>query len=164
MSRYIEVFKPDGKKVAEKDLAIKKALSGQTIIDQELILKRTDTGHRWYGSCLCEKEGGQCVYPESRQDCIYPPGYWYWAYVPGDVTDSTSVTVTVTEQPPSTYPLTLVANPERSGMAEGAGDYEEGAQVNISAEANSGWQFVNWTDSDDAVVSTEASFTYTMPA
>jgi uncharacterized repeat protein (TIGR02543 family) len=35
--------------------------------------------------------------------------------------------------------------------------------VNITAEANPGWEFINWTD-DDGLVSEAANFVYTMPA
>jgi uncharacterized protein (TIGR02145 family) len=65
--------------------------------------------------------------------------------------------------PPTTYNLNLEVNPADVGAVTGAGQYEAGEQVSITAEANSGWEFVNWTD-DDGIVSEAADFTYTMPA
>jgi uncharacterized repeat protein (TIGR02543 family) len=61
------------------------------------------------------------------------------------------------------YLLTLVAQPENGGVVSGAEQYEAGAQVNITATANIGWQFVNWTDTD-GIVSQAPNFLYTMPA
>ncbi|MBE0640364.1 MAG: hypothetical protein IH598_17770 [Bacteroidales bacterium] len=65
--------------------------------------------------------------------------------------------------PPTTYQLTLEAEPSDAGTVSGEGQYEAGEVVNISATANPGWEFVNWTD-DDGIVSELANFTYTMPA
>jgi len=67
------------------------------------------------------------------------------------------------DAPPSTYNLDLEVNPVGAGTVSGVGQYPAGEDVNISATANPGWEFVNWTD-DDGIVSTVASFTYTMPA
>lgn len=65
--------------------------------------------------------------------------------------------------PPPTYNLNLEVSPEGAGTVSGAGQYQAGEQVNITAEANPGWEFENWTD-DDGIVSEAANFIYTMPA
>jgi uncharacterized protein (TIGR02145 family)/uncharacterized repeat protein (TIGR02543 family) len=65
---------------------------------------------------------------------------------------------------PTTYNLNLEVNPSGAGVVNGAGQYEAGEQVNIAAEANLGWDFVNWTDEDGTEVSALPSFSYTMPA
>jgi len=65
--------------------------------------------------------------------------------------------------PPPTYNLNLDVQPTGAGTVNGAGQYEAGQQVNITTEANAGWEFVNWTN-DDGVVSEAANFTYTMLA
>ncbi len=65
--------------------------------------------------------------------------------------------------PPTTYNLILEVNPTGAGIVTGEGQFEAGEQINLNAEANPGWEFVNWTD-DDGIVSEEAGFTYTMPA
>jgi uncharacterized protein (TIGR02145 family) len=65
--------------------------------------------------------------------------------------------------PPTTYNLNLEVNPTDAGTVSGEGQYEAGEQVNLDAEANPGWEFVNWTD-DDGIVSEAANFTYIMPA
>ena len=74
-----------------------------------------------------------------------------------------TVTANIELIPPATYTLTLVANPAEGGILSGGGEYQEGQGVAVSAEANTGWEFVSWTR-DGTEVSTDASFTYTMPA
>jgi len=71
--------------------------------------------------------------------------------------------ITLTAHFIEAFQLDLEAAPSNAGIVSGAGQYEAGEDVNISATANPGWEFVNWTD-DDGIVSTVASFTYTMPA
>jgi uncharacterized protein (TIGR02145 family)/uncharacterized repeat protein (TIGR02543 family) len=61
------------------------------------------------------------------------------------------------------YTLTLSANPTEGGSVSGGGVYNFGNAVQLGAVANTGWQFVNWTD-DDGIVSQAANFTYAMPA
>ncbi len=65
---------------------------------------------------------------------------------------------------PETYALILAVEPEGTGTVSGAGEYVEGATVPVSATPAEGYQFVNWTDTDGATISTQASFTFTMPA
>lgn len=67
---------------------------------------------------------------------------------------------------PVTYALTLAAAPPDGGVVTdntNAGPYAEGAKINVTATANEGYNFVNWTV-DGTVVSDQATFEYTMPA
>jgi uncharacterized protein (TIGR02145 family)/uncharacterized repeat protein (TIGR02543 family) len=75
---------------------------------------------------------------------------------------SNGISVRCIKTPP-TYNLNLDVNPAGAGTVTGAGQYEAGQQVNITAAANLGWAFDNWTD-DDGIVSEAPNFTYTMPA
>lgn len=61
------------------------------------------------------------------------------------------------------YYLTVHVNPENAGIATGAGQYAEGHQVTVTAMPSDGFEFVNWTH-EDAEISSDPSFTYTMPA
>lgn len=63
-----------------------------------------------------------------------------------------------------TYPLTLVASPEEGGTVSGEGDYEAGETVTITATPAEGYRLHQWTNANDEVISTEASFEFTMPA
>jgi len=71
------------------------------------------------------------------------------------------VTLEVTEV---TYMLTLLAYPSDYGTVEGGGAYEARTEVTIIATANAGYKFVDWTDADGNVVSTDSTFTHIMPA
>lgn len=59
------------------------------------------------------------------------------------------------------FNVTAVANPEEAGTVTGAGTFEEGSSITLSAIANEGFEFVNWTK-DDVEVSTNADFTLTV--
>jgi len=70
--------------------------------------------------------------------------------------------------PDAVYDLIMAADPEVGGTATdltGESPYTEGAEVSIKAEANEGYEFVNWTAPaggfDDA---SAAETTFTMPA
>ena len=62
------------------------------------------------------------------------------------------------------YTLSLAVCPEGAGTVTGQGEYTEGEEVPLTATANEGWEFVNWTDGDGAEISNRADFTYTIPA
>ena len=62
------------------------------------------------------------------------------------------------------YTVTVAVNDEAMGTATGGGtEFLAGDIATLSATANDGYQFVNWTK-DGVEVSTEASFDYTVPA
>ncbi|MDD3700923.1 MAG: choice-of-anchor J domain-containing protein [Bacteroidales bacterium] len=62
------------------------------------------------------------------------------------------------------YTLTLVADPVAGGTVNGGGSYNFGDAVTIVATPTAGWDFVNWTDDNNAVVSADASYSFTMPS
>jgi hypothetical protein len=62
------------------------------------------------------------------------------------------------------YNLQLEINPAGAGSVTGAGNYPEDHMVNITATPNIYHEFVNWTDQNQNVVSTEPNFQYQMPA
>ncbi|TVQ13198.1 MAG: T9SS C-terminal target domain-containing protein [Bacteroidetes bacterium] len=62
------------------------------------------------------------------------------------------------------FNLSLQANPANGGTVAGGGQYEAGQQVSVSATANSGFTFQNWTNSTGSVISTAPAFSFTMPA
>ncbi len=66
---------------------------------------------------------------------------------------------------PATHNLTLNVSPEETGEVSGAGVYEEDEVVTVTATANEGYVFVNWTgDTDYIADANESSTTVTMPA
>lgn len=80
------------------------------------------------------------------------------------VKEGTAVTLVLAE-PPITYNLDLDVDPSGAGMVTGAGEYEAGAQVNISAVADSDWAFVKWTGNIDHISHPDSAIAIvTMPA
>ena len=60
---------------------------------------------------------------------------------------------------PTTYAITLSANPANGGTVTGGGTYQEGQNCTVSATANSGYTFANWTE-NGSEVSTSESYTF----
>jgi hypothetical protein len=61
----------------------------------------------------------------------------------------------------STVLISAEANPADAGTITGTGDYMVGAEVILTANANPGYQFYNWT-LDGSVVSNSASYQFTV--
>ena len=61
------------------------------------------------------------------------------------------------------YDITVAANPEEGGTVTGGGNYNHGTQCTLTATANVGYTFINWT-LNGTVVSTEPSYTFTVTA
>ena len=65
------------------------------------------------------------------------------------------------------YTLTTATNIEEAGSVSVypvSAEYEEGSEVKLTATENFGYDFVNWTDADNQVVSENPVLTYTMNA
>ena len=61
----------------------------------------------------------------------------------------------------NSYAITVAANPAEGGTVTGAGNYNHGVSATLTATANAGYTFINWTK-DNEVVSTNASYTFTV--
>ena len=61
----------------------------------------------------------------------------------------------------NTYSITATANPTAGGTVTGAGTYNQGASCTLTATANTGYTFSNWTE-NGSVVSTNANYTFTV--
>jgi uncharacterized repeat protein (TIGR02543 family) len=62
---------------------------------------------------------------------------------------------------PVNYTIAASANPSAGGTVSGAGSYQQGQTCNLTATANTGYSFVNWTEGN-TVVSTNASYSFTV--
>ncbi len=65
------------------------------------------------------------------------------------------------ETGPDSYAITATASPEQGGDVSGSGIYAEDFTCTLTATANEGWQFINWTR-DGEEVSTEVSYSFTV--
>jgi hypothetical protein len=59
------------------------------------------------------------------------------------------------------YSVSLTSNPAAGGSTSGAGNFNSGSLVTVTAIANSGYSFTNWTENGN-VVSTNASYQFTI--
>ena len=83
----------------------------------------------------------------------------------GEVTIEGTVSGTVADV--ESYALTVAPNEAAAGSVTkypSSDEYDEGTEVTLTATKNFGYNFVNWTDADGNVVSTEAKFKYTVDA
>ena len=97
-------------------------------------------------------------------------GYHFVNWTKGGTAVSTNAayTFTVTEAGAyvanfaiNTYEITATANPTAGGTVIGAGTFNHGASCTLTATANTGYHFVNWTKGGTAV-STNATYTFTV--
>ena len=61
----------------------------------------------------------------------------------------------------NTYTILASANPSNGGSVSGGGTYNYGANCTLTATANTGYNFTNWTK-DGTVVSTNATYSFTV--
>ena len=66
-----------------------------------------------------------------------------------------------TTLPLSEYAIVLLSNPSDGGTVTGGGTYEQGTECTLTATANEGYTFTNWTE-NGSVVSTNATYTFTV--
>lgn len=58
------------------------------------------------------------------------------------------------------YTISTVASPTEGGTVSEGGDYDPNATITLTATANEGYKFVNWTKGGE-IVSTDATYTFT---
>jgi hypothetical protein len=63
--------------------------------------------------------------------------------------------------PPTQYTISVSANPSSYGNVSGGGTFNDGSSRTVTATANSGYRFVNWTE-NGSQVSTSASYMFTL--
>jgi subtilase family serine protease len=61
------------------------------------------------------------------------------------------------------YTISVSASPSSGGTVSGGGSYSSGSSVTVTASANSGYVFTNWTEGGN-VVSSSTSYTFTASA
>ena len=61
----------------------------------------------------------------------------------------------------NSYEVTASANPVMGGIISGSGTYNHGATCTLTATANEGYTFINWTKNGEEI-STEATYSFTV--
>lgn len=62
---------------------------------------------------------------------------------------------------PQSFTITVSANPTNGGTVSGGGSFNQGASCTVTASANAGYTFTNWTEGGN-VVSTQSNYTFTV--
>ncbi len=63
-----------------------------------------------------------------------------------------------------TYEVLVMVQPDEGGDVEGAGDYYPGDEVVLTATAEEGYEFLQWTDNIQGfVVSSDKEYVFDMP-
>ena len=75
------------------------------------------------------------------------------------VTGNRSLVANFTSQE---YTITATAEPEEGGTVDGSGGYNNGDECTLTATANEGFEFLNWTKEDGTIVSTEPVYAFTV--
>ncbi len=70
-------------------------------------------------------------------------------------------TINITQGGTQQYTINVSANPNIGGTVTGGGIYNQGQSCTVTATANSGYIFTNWTENGN-VVSSNASYTFTV--
>ena len=73
------------------------------------------------------------------------------------------ILVSIEANAASSYDVTVSANPAEGGIVSGEGTYDAGATVTLTATANEGYTFTNWTK-NGTVVSSNATYSFTVNA
>ena len=114
------------------------------------------------------EEGQTCILTATPFD-----GYYFvnWTENGSEVSTSNVYTFEVTSdrtlfanfsnQPSTTYNVTVLASPAAGGEVTGGGSYAEGASCTVTATPAEGYTFVNWAE-NGTVLSTEPSYTFTV--
>ncbi len=115
--------------------------------------------------------GGTFLYGESSTVSAMPnAGYTFTNWTKNGTVVSTEAiyTFTVTEDASLVahfsldhYTITVSVDPEAVGTATGGGSFTYGETCNLTATANTGYAFVNWTK-DGTVVSSNANYSFTV--
>ena len=112
--------------------------------------------------------GSHCYYWSSSLDTLRPSyafgidfnSLYYSMYSNGRLSGQ-SVRPVRSSQNITSYVIDVTSSPAEGGTVEGSGTYEQGTECTLTATANEGYTFTNWTENDE-VVSTEAAYTFTV--
>ena len=78
-----------------------------------------------------------------------------------EVTSDRNLVANFSNQPSTTYDVTVLASPADGGEVTGGGSYAEGASCTVTATPAEGYTFVNWAE-NGTVLSTDPSYTFTV--
>ncbi len=111
-----------------------------------------------------DRAGSWGYYWSSSLSTVYPHCAWYFYFISDDyymVYYDRGYGFTVRPVCSKSFIINATANPAEGGTVTGGGTYQVGQSCTLTATANSGYTFTNWTENGNTV-STEASYTFTV--
>ena len=121
-------------------------VTGEGVYQQDQHCTVTATANEGY-TFACWKENGNVVSNSANY--------------PFPVTSNRTLVAHFTALQPNEYNINVSANPSNGGIVTGGGSYSQDQQCTVTANANEGYTFTNWTENGN-VVSTNASYTFTV--
>ena len=134
----------------EEEMLTSNIVDNGYIVTHNVIVAPSNTA---YGSA-----SGSGVYAEGTEVVIEATanaGYEFSAWNDGSTENPRSVTITsdtlfianfVALQQTPTYTITVYSSNQAYGTVSGGGTYEEGTEIQLTATANDGYEFVSWSD------------------
>ena len=121
-------------------------VTGEGVYQQDQQCTVTATANEGY-TFACWKENGNVV--SSSANYPFP------------VMSNRTLVAHFTALQPNEYNINVSANPSNGGTVTGGGSYSQDQQCTVTANANEGYTFTNWTENGN-VVTTNASYTFTV--
>ncbi len=121
-------------------------VTGEGVYQQDQQCTVTATANEGY-TFACWKENGNVV--SNSANYSFP------------VTNNRTLVAHFTALQPNEYNINVSANPSNGGIVTGGGSYNQDQECTVTANANEGYTFTNWTENGN-VVSTNASYTFTV--
>ena len=116
----------------------------------------------WYGDDQLYAAYGEAqVYAEVDGKAKFVVSFISTPDAEGNVT-LYNFTLYAGEQPaePTKHTVKILVSSEGAGTVTGAGEYEDGAEVTVTATANKGWIFYGWLDEDGECLSNDDNYTF----
>lgn len=116
----------------------------------------------WYGDDqLYAAYGDMHLYGDNNGQVMFVVSFITTPDAEGNVTKY-NFTLYPGDQPvDSKHTVTITVYPEGAGTVTGAGEYEDGAEVTVTAEANEGYIFLGWME-DGEFVANDSKYTFTI--
>ena len=116
----------------------------------------------WYGeNQLYAAYGDMHLYGDNNGQVMFVVSFITTPDAEGNVTKY-NFTLYPGDQPvDSKHTVTITVNPEGAGTVTGAGEYEDGAEVTVTAEENEGYIFLGWME-DGEFVAEDYEYTFTI--
>jgi hypothetical protein len=119
-------------------------------------------------SALESGTSATCSGPITIPSLLSPGTYYFGAFADdlGAVSESNDGNNTATQQitiSASTYTIAVSASPTAGGTVSGSGTFGAGSSRTVTATANGGYTFANWTE-NGSVMSSSTSYTFTLNA